>query len=82
MQGSPCPCCGYLTFDEQGHFDICPVCFWEDDPVQSNDEEYVGRANGISLRQARANFKVLGACEAKFIGNVRAPLPDEIPPKQ
>ena len=24
-------CCGYRTLDERGAFDICPVCFWEDD---------------------------------------------------
>jgi len=26
-----CPCCGYLTLPERGAYDICPVCFWEDD---------------------------------------------------
>ncbi len=26
-----CLCCGYLTLDERGEYDICPVCFWEDD---------------------------------------------------
>lgn len=26
-----CPCCGFLTLDERGTFEICPVCFWEDD---------------------------------------------------
>ncbi len=26
-----CLCCGYLTLDERGGYDICPVCFWEDD---------------------------------------------------
>ncbi len=27
-----CLCCGYKTLDEKrGSFDICPVCFWEDD---------------------------------------------------
>lgn len=26
-----CLCCGYRTLDERGVFDICPVCFWEDD---------------------------------------------------
>ena len=31
-----CPCCGFYTFDEKlnGNYDICPVCFWEDDPIQ------------------------------------------------
>ncbi|MFW0774788.1 CPCC family cysteine-rich protein [Paenarthrobacter nitroguajacolicus] len=31
----PCPCCGYLVFDEQpGAYEICPVCGWEDDVSQ------------------------------------------------
>jgi hypothetical protein len=31
----PCPCCGYLVFDEEpGSYDNCPVCGWEDDLSQ------------------------------------------------
>ncbi len=26
-----CLCCGYLTLESRGEFDICPVCYWEDD---------------------------------------------------
>ena len=39
-----CPCCGYKTFAEQpnGHYDICEVCFWEDDPIQFDDPNYEG----------------------------------------
>ena len=39
-----CPCCGFYTFDEKlnGNYDICPVCFWEDDPIQLEDNEYEG----------------------------------------
>ncbi|SMP03937.1 CPCC family cysteine-rich protein [Chryseobacterium profundimaris] len=25
-----CYCCGYYTLEERGHYEICPVCFWED----------------------------------------------------
>ena len=44
-----CPCCGFYTFDEKpdGNYDICPVCFWEDDPIQSEDIEYEGGANRV-----------------------------------
>lgn len=31
MSKCVCPCCGYLTLVERGGYDICPVCFWEDD---------------------------------------------------
>jgi hypothetical protein len=27
-----CPCCGHKTFNEPpGSFDICPICYWQDD---------------------------------------------------
>jgi len=38
-----CPVCGYRTLgDSHGHFDICPVCFWEDDNLQCLDFDYAG----------------------------------------
>jgi len=31
----PCPCCGHRLLGEMpGSYEICPVCFWEDDGVQ------------------------------------------------
>ena len=26
-----CLCCGYYTLEVRAEFEICPVCFWEDD---------------------------------------------------
>ena len=35
MAEYPCPCCGYLMFNEEpGSYDICEVCGWEDDLSQ------------------------------------------------
>lgn len=31
MKTYRCLCCGYRTLDSRGDYDICPVCFWEDD---------------------------------------------------
>jgi hypothetical protein len=78
----PCPCCGYLTMEDDfpGTYDICPVCFWEDDNVQFDDPCYEGGANGVSLNQAKLNFKKFGAAKERLIEYVRRPLPDEIPP--
>jgi len=53
-----CPCCGYKTLDEEamGTYEICELCGWEDDAVQNSDPDYVGGANGISLREAQHEF--------------------------
>lgn len=74
-----CPCCGYKTFysEPDGSFDICPVCFWEDDIVQQNDPDFDIGANHISLRQAQRNFLEFGACRKEMLPNVRMPNEDE-----
>ncbi|MEB9974689.1 CPCC family cysteine-rich protein [Bacillus cereus] len=53
-----CPCCGYKTLEEEppGTFDICNICFWEDDNVQFDDPDYEGGANEYSLRQYQKAF--------------------------
>ena len=74
-----CPCCGYKTLNEEptGTWEICQVCFWEDDPIQFDDINYEGGANTISLLQSQRNFLKFGACEERFIKNVRPPHKDE-----
>lgn len=76
-----CPCCGFLTLPEPspGSLEICQVCYWQDDMVGFNHPEIAVGANSVSLTQARQNFRVLGACEARFTGSVRMPRPDEQP---
>ena len=48
-----CPCCGRYIFEEKGQFEICPVCGWEDDPVQRREPDLAGGANKLSLNEAR-----------------------------
>src|SRR3954464_8018223 len=82
-EGGPylCPCCGCRTLDERGGFDVCPVCFWEDDGQDDHDADDVrgGPNASLSLTAARNNFRLFGACEERFIGNVRLPRPEERP---
>ncbi|WP_145489884.1 CPCC family cysteine-rich protein [Yersinia rohdei] len=54
-----CPCCGSPVIDELGCYEICPVCGWEDDPVQSSDPEYEGGANKMSLNSAKRAYRSL-----------------------
>ncbi|MFB7142839.1 CPCC family cysteine-rich protein [Gottfriedia sp. NPDC056225] len=70
-----CPCCGYKTLDDEppGTYDICSICFWEDDSVQFKDPDFEGGANIPSLRQAQINFIEYGACEKRCIEFVRKP---------
>ncbi|MGB8351845.1 MAG: CPCC family cysteine-rich protein [Gaiella sp.] len=77
----PCPCCGYLTLEEAptGTYEICGVCFWEDDGVQFHNLDYEGGANRVSLNQARRSFREHGVSETRFKSDVRPPLPDEWP---
>ncbi|MDR7873986.1 hypothetical protein HB991_18625 [Yersinia mollaretii] len=51
-----CPCCGEAVIDEPGCYEICPVCGWEDDPVQSTDPDYEGGANKMSLKSAQLAY--------------------------
>ena len=51
---NPCQCCAFRTLLQLGAYEICDVCGWEDDPVQSADPEFEGGANNESLNEARA----------------------------
>ena len=55
MSAFPCPCCGFLVFDEVGSFDNCPVCRWEDDLSQLRFPRETG-ANRVALIEAQQNF--------------------------
>lgn len=76
-----CPCCGFMTFDEEigASYDICPVCYWQDDSVDINaNTEMISGANGMSLSEARSNFLLFGAVKEEFADIVREPLEDEV----
>ena len=55
-----CPCCGYPTLHDRGGFEICYLCWWEDDGQDENTLHVVrgGPNGGYSLEQARLNFDV------------------------
>ena len=74
-----CLCCGNRTLDEApgGTFEICPVCYWEDDDAQARDPGFEGGANALSLNEARANYERLGVSDPRFADKVRKPTPGE-----
>ncbi|GAA5091248.1 hypothetical protein GCM10023210_18390 [Chryseobacterium ginsengisoli] len=61
-----CFCCGYFTVEQRGSFEICPICFWEDDGIFDMDS--TSNPNVMTLREGRSNFLKFGACEKRFKG--------------
>lgn len=80
MQKYRCPCCGFYTYPQRptNTFQICPVCYWEDDGVQFLEPDYAGGANTVSLHQAQHSFHTIGASEPVWLPAVRPPRADEL----
>lgn len=74
-----CPCCRFFTLDARAAYEICSVCFWEDDGQDDPDADDIrGGPNGaLSLTAARTNYVDFGACERRFCESVRPPTAEE-----
>ncbi|ELQ0051045.1 hypothetical protein R2C82_000499 [Listeria monocytogenes] len=96
MSKERCACCNCLTIDVRGEFEICPICYWEDEGYFVFTEEEIyshyqnislieellnirsAANNGLTLLEARQNFKEFGACELAMKEFVREPTADEL----
>ena len=73
-----CFVCGYRTLDSRCDWDICPICYWEDDVILAGDVDKISPANGdMRLSEAQANFILDGACSPEHLSVVRRPLLEE-----
>lgn len=52
-----CICCGYRTLEQRGDYDICRMCWWEDDGNTSPDT--YSSPNRMTLLQAREDFRTI-----------------------
>ena len=84
----PCPCCGFVVFAQPvGSYEICPLCDWEDDPVQLMFPALGGGANHFSLFEAQSRALRAAAPEVQlYRGFVRHPAwrplrPEEAQPR-
>jgi hypothetical protein len=61
----PCPCCGRASLSERSFYEICKVCWWEDDGQDNAQADTVwgGPNYGVSLTQGRVNFLLHGIAD-------------------
>lgn len=52
-----CSCCGYLTLDNIGEYDICRVCKWEDDGTLSHELTKFSHVNGSTLKEYKTKIE-------------------------
>lgn len=72
-----CPCCGRKTITERNEYEICRVCWWEDNGQDNRNSDIVSGPNGnISLTRARFNFIKTGIFDPE-----RSDLQKSIEPK-
>ena len=62
-----CPCCDYLSLPQNGNYNICPICFWEDDGISIDSENSYSGPNHMSIFEGRENFIKYGACEERCL---------------
>jgi hypothetical protein len=51
-----CPVCDIETLASDIDYSICPICMWEDDPIQTSDPDLWGGANSLSLNDYKARW--------------------------
>ncbi len=64
----PCKCCGANCIQESGNYEICSICFWEDDGI--SDENTYSNVNHLTLKEAKANYRKFKACSIEFVNHV------------
>lgn len=77
----PCPCCDFLTLSEppSGTFQLCPVCWWEDDNIQfATWTTRAAQTHRACAKRARACSAAASASHASSNMPARQ-LPDEMP---
>ncbi|MEZ6004896.1 MAG: CPCC family cysteine-rich protein [Planctomycetota bacterium] len=68
-----CPCCDFFSLAARFSYEICPVCYWEDDGQDLDRAHEVSGPNHITLAQARRNFENMGASDPSAVRLVVAP---------
>jgi hypothetical protein len=60
-----------------GDYDLCPVCFWEDDGMHEDDAASMAGPNGMTLAEGQRLYRRYGTSALHALGQVRPPAPSE-----
>ena len=63
MKARKCPVCGKYEFERPDDFETCPICKWQDDGVQTDDPDFAGGANDMSLNEYKKAWKAGKPCK-------------------
>ncbi|MBR4889333.1 MAG: hypothetical protein IKU17_09330 [Clostridia bacterium] len=77
----PCPCCGCITLPvpaENALAFICPVCLWEVDTFIRGEQEPSDQNHGLTLEQAKENYRACGAVLPQLKPHCRPLKPEEL----
>lgn len=72
-----CPCCDHLSLASRGDYDICEICYWEDDGTDDVLYSTPFSPNHMTLAQGRLNYKTFGACTRAMLCHVKMPSADQ-----
>jgi hypothetical protein len=75
-----CLCCGHKTLSLPDAFELCQVCWWQDDGQDDRDADVVRKTvNGdLSLSEGRRNFTQYQAAHPRFLAHVRKAREEEL----
>lgn len=75
-----CPCCGFPSIESRGGYEICIVCFWEDDFQDDADADKIkGGPNGsLSLTEGRLEISEKLATIVQTEGGVVNEEPESV----
>ena len=63
-----CYCCEFLALKTIGEYEICPVCFWEDDGTKHL--QLFSQCNKRTLLEGKLNYKEYGAIDIMYVNKV------------
>ena len=69
-----CPICEKHQFEDS--YDICPVCFWENDGYQYDEPDFYGGANNLSLNGYKKRWNKLTNIMPKLMNKYKASKTD------